>query len=428
MAAKTNPAPIPPPFFRQLADGGHPFDYAQDDPEYNRTGQRIRLVRGLLHYLLTPIDTPSKLEWLKKLSKFRDLSKSPHFHLYGTILLAIAILLIKGTGSQTSLFNIFVQRTIVETSASILSPNKSGDGYYLADISNLTAWENGASAVLESGKGGPSEPVFEPTTVQENAVFAHNPADTDYAESVSGKRVGVVEYTVQPGDNLSFIARDYGVSVESIMWANGLRDSNSIREDDILKIPPVSGVIHIVKKGDTINTIAKKYGVEPDIIVTYNDLPQDGKLQVNDELIVPDGKIKSSTGTVATRTPKFSYLPDLGDYFTHPTGGLGRITQWLHGRNGIDVANTYGTPIYAAAAGTVVAARTSGWNGGFGLYIKLSHPNGIDTLYSHLSKTLVVAGQTVQKGQQIGNMGSSGRSTGSHLHFEVHGAKNPLAR
>lgn len=336
--------------------------------------------------------------------------------------MAIAILLIKGTDSQNNLFNAFVKRTLVETSASISSPNKPSTGSHLADISGLAAWENGTA--LE-GRGGPG-PTLEPTTVQENAIFAHNPATTDYADTIAEKRIGIAEYTVQPGDSLSFIARDYGVSIESIMWANGLRDSNSIREGNLLKIPPVSGVIHTVKSGDTISTIAKKYGVEAETIIAYNALPQGGKLQIKDELIVPDGKI--ARVTVARSALSFAHLPNLDNYFANPTNGLGRISQWLHGRNGIDVANSYGTPVYAAADGTVVGAAGSGWNGGYGLFVKISHPNSTNTLYAHLSKSLVTVGQTVQKGQQIGNMGSSGRSTGSHLHFEVHGAKNPLVK
>ena len=189
------------------------------------------------------ISCVKKANRLRVLSSLSAGSKSPHFHLYGTVALAIGILLFKGAGGQANLFNTFVQRTIVETSASILSPNRPSTGSYLADISSLAAWEGGVPTVLE-GKGGPG-PTLEPTTVQENAVFAHNPANTDYANEVADKRVGVTEYTVQPGDSLSFIARDYGVSIESIMWANGLRDSNSIREGNVLKIPPVSGVIHL---------------------------------------------------------------------------------------------------------------------------------------------------------------------------------------
>lgn len=356
--------------------------------------------------------------------KIKGLSKSPGFHFYGTVVLAIVILMIKSTSGQTNLINTFRQRTtIVETSVSILSPNRPSTGSYLADISSLTVWENGTAF---KGQGGPG-PTLESTTVQENAIFAHNPADIDYINKIVDERVGVTEYTVQPGDSLSFIARDYGVSIESIMWANGLRDSNSIREGNILKIPPVSGVIHTVRSGDTISTIAKKYGVEADAIITYNSLSKDGKLQINDELIVPDGKIKT-TNMAAKLIPSFAHLPNLDDYFAHPTNGLGRISQWLHGRNGIDIANSYGAAIYAAADGTVVGADGSGWNGGYGLFIKISHSNGTDTLYAHMSKVLVTSGQIVEKGQKIGQMGSTGRSTGSHLHFEVHGAKNPLAK
>ena len=346
--------------------------------------------------------------------------------MYGTIILSITMLLIKGANGQTVLFNSFVSGVIEETSISVLSANRSNENSYLADISNLAAWDNSSANALESGKGGPG-PTLEPITIQENAVFSHNPANTDYANTIVRKRAGISEYTVQPGDSLSFIARDYGVSVESIMWANGLRDSNSVREGNVLKIPPVSGVIHTVKKGDTISTIAKKYAADSADIIAYNDLPKDGKLQINDELIVPDGKITRKTATGRT-TPNFAHLPNLDGYFAHPTKGLGRITQWIHGRNGIDVANSYGTPIYASADGVIVRATGNGWNGGYGLFVKMSHSNGTDTLYAHLSKVLVDSGQSVQKGQQIGNMGSSGRSTGSHLHFEVHGAKNPLIK
>jgi len=368
--------------------------------------------------------------YLKKIIKIfnlKDLIKSPSFHLYGTIILAIAILLLKGMGSQANIFNTFIQGTIVETSASVPSPNRPSADSYLADISSLAAWENTALSTSEPGKGGPG-PTLKPITVQENAIFAHNPATTDYANSFSDQRIGVSEYTVQPGDSLSFIARDYGVSIESIMWANGLRDSNSIREGDVLKIPPVSGVIHTVKSGDTITSIAKKYGANSENIIAFNSLSRDSQLQINEVLIIPDGKI-ATAGTQYTKTAlSFAHLPNLDDYFAHPTNGLGRISQWLHGRNGIDIANSYGTAIYAAASGTIIGAAESGWNGGYGLFVKISHPNGTDTLYAHLSKVLVNTGQTVQKGEEIGQMGSTGRSTGSHLHFEVHGAKNPLTR
>src|SRR3989344_1469801 len=112
------------------------------------------------------------------------------------IVLAIAILVIKGSGGYANLFNTFVQRTIVETSASVLSQSRSNTGAHLADISSLAAWE-GVPTAPESGQGGPG-PTLEPTTVQDNSIFAHNPAATNYADTVvSGKRTSVTEYTVQ---------------------------------------------------------------------------------------------------------------------------------------------------------------------------------------------------------------------------------------
>lgn len=360
---------------------------------------------------------------LREFLKLKDLSKSPAFNFYGTIIIAIAILLIKGSNGegQNTLFSVFINRYIEETSASILRPKSDTSKYYLADISDLTAWENTLSAP-KTGQGGPG-PDLEPTTIQENSVFAHNPVATDYIEKTAEKRLQVVEYTVQAGDKLSFIALDYGVSIESIMWANNLRSPDSIRPDQVLKIPPVSGVIHTVKKGDTIDSIAKKYGVESHNVIAFNGLPQNGQLQVGDEIIVPDGKIK---GTVAVRTSPFAHLPSLGDYFLTPT--TGRNWGRIHGRNGVDIANSCGTPIYAAADGNVAISDSVGWNGGFGKFIKLIHPNETETVYAHAIKLLVAIGETVSKGQLIALMGSTGRSTGCHLHFEVHGARNPLAK
>jgi len=106
----------------------------------------------------------------------------------------------------------------------------------------------------------------------------------------------------------------------------------------------------------------------------------------------------------------------------------GRISQGIHGRNGMDMANSCGTPIYASAGGIAAIVDGAGYNGGYGYYIKLIHPNGTETLYAHASKLLISQGQTVQKGQRIALIGTTGRSTGCHLHFEVHGAKNPLAK
>lgn len=274
-------------------------------------------------------------------------------------------------------------------------------------------------------------------------VFSTNQAGTDSSNNVfqesllpyqslasifdNGQRNQVVKYTVQPGDTLSQVANDFGVSVNSLIWAGNLKDSDYLSPGQELKIPPVSGVIHIVKQGDTVQTVAKKYSASQEKIIEFNSLPKDGSLQVAQELIVPDGKIQVAGQYVAyTSYVRFARLPDLGGFFFLPAQGYnwGRV----HGRNGVDIASLCGTPIYSAAEGSVIAARESGWNGGAGKYLKISHGNEIYTLYAHLARILVSSGEFISRGQLVGLMGSTGRSTGCHLHFEVHGARNPYAR
>lgn len=105
----------------------------------------------------------------------------------------------------------------------------------------------------------------------------------------------------------------------------------------------------------------------------------------------------------------------------------GRVSQGIHGWNGIDSAAPSGSPVLAAASGTVIISRMGGWNGGYGNYIVIDHGDGTQTLYAHLSADSVSVGQKVSRGQQIGAVGRTGKATGFHLHFEVRGAKNPFA-
>jgi murein DD-endopeptidase MepM/ murein hydrolase activator NlpD len=101
-------------------------------------------------------------------------------------------------------------------------------------------------------------------------------------------------------------------------------------------------------------------------------------------------------------------------------------TQGIHGHNGVDFGGPTGTSIKAAAGGTVTVARNGGYNGGYGSYVVISHPNGTQTLYAHMSSVGVSVGQNVGQGDYIGAIGNTGKSTGPHLHFEVRGARNPF--
>lgn len=239
-------------------------------------------------------------------------------------------------------------------------------------------------------------------------------------------------YTVRKGDTLSAIAEMFGVSVNTIKWSNDISGALSVGQQ--LVILPVSGVLHTVKSGDTLVGIALKYKVDVDEVVLYNDIDKNSKLAIGDTIIVPDGQVSVGvpSNTTKTSTPVSKLVanyPDLNGYYLRPIAG-GVKTQGIHGFNGVDLAASLNTPIFASASGKVIISKNNGgWNGGYGNYIVLSHSNGTQTLYSHLNESLVAVGETVSRGQTIGLMGNTGKVTGKtgiHLHFEIRGARNPF--
>ncbi len=236
-------------------------------------------------------------------------------------------------------------------------------------------------------------------------------------------------YVVKDGDSLSQIANMFGVSVNTIRWANDFK--GDIQPGQDLIILPVNGVKHTVKSGGTIGDLAKMYSADANEIALFNGVDVNKKLSAGDEIIIPNadplqivdesGKTKKiATKKPAGDTPKVSY----NGYYSNPLPGS-IVTQGLHGYNGVDFGAPLGTPIRAAANGTVITSKQGGWNGGYGSIIVISHPNGTETLYSHQSENAVATGQKVKAGEIIGYVGSTGKSTGNHLHFEVRGAKNP---
>lgn len=266
-----------------------------------------------------------------------------------------------------------------------------------------------------------------------NFFFASlSPLTTDSAQN---DRRTVADHTVQEGENLSTIAADYGVTVNTLIWANSnrLKNPDLLRLGDILTIPPVSGVLHAVKTGDTVDSLAKKYRADSAKIIAFNALPADGSLQAGSVVVVPDGRIppppvppKPSTSRVAQGAPKIATTAGSGYYRVPLASGYRRVRGVSRRHRGVDLAASCGTSLYAAAAGTVTRSDPTGWNGGFGKVIVIKHPNGTETLYAHGSILYVDAGTAVAQGQLIMAMGTTGLSTGCHLHFEVHGAGNPF--
>jgi len=245
-------------------------------------------------------------------------------------------------------------------------------------------------------------------------------------------------YTVRAGDTLSEISSMFNVSINTIVWANDLGSSKAIHPGQTLIILPVSGVERTVVKGDTLKTLAKKYGSDATEIAEFNGLEPDAPLAIGSTIIVPGGELAvpvptktySRSGSIKT-APDEPYLggsgPALSGFFVNSLPGA-ITTQGIHGWNAVDLGAAKGTPIRAAAAGTVIIARSNGaWNGGYGNYIVISHAHGVQTLYAHMTSAAVSSGTQVSAGQVIGYVGSTGLSTGAHLHFEVRGAKNPFS-
>lgn len=237
-------------------------------------------------------------------------------------------------------------------------------------------------------------------------------------------------YIVRKGDNLSQISEMFGVSTNTIIWANDLKNGDSLQMGQELIILPITGIQYTIQKGDTLKSVAQKFKGDADEIASFNDINDpNSNLAIGEIIIIPDGKIQTnnSSSVSSKKTPtQTTSKPLYVGYYIKPIEG-GRKSQGIHGNNAIDLAapcNT--TPVFASASGDVLITKTGGWNGGAGNYIVINHPNGTQTTYAHLSRLIISKGWHVVKGQIIGYVGTTGRSTGCHLHFGINGAKNPF--
>ena len=249
------------------------------------------------------------------------------------------------------------------------------------------------------------------------------------AEQNVQQRNEAIVYTVEPGDVLGKIAEKFGISTNTILWANNLNWNSVIRPGQSLTILPTSGINHEVKSGDTISSIAQKYQSETTKIVEANKLASAGDIKIGDLVFIPGGimptKVVSSyqpqTNPVAINPTTPSQIApaenvDTDTKLLWPVISQ-RITQYYHwGHSGLDIGDKSGNPIYAAEAGKI---ERSGWANGYGYHVIINHGNGIQTLYGHASKLLVEAGDSVARGETIALIGSTGWSTGPHLHMEV---------
>lgn len=310
-------------------------------------------------------------------------------------------------------------------------------GLILLMVATIAA--SGVQFNLHDDKGGPDpvtaeeiEDVGVPGAgAAENLALFHAPVPITTAPKRT--RRDVIKYTVKPGDNVGSIAEEFEISPDSILWANGKLEDNPdmLSVGQTLNIPPVSGVLHTVQSGETVRSIADKYKskkfdtnalVQNSVNLEFNQERHDFKgaeyvLTVGQFLMVPGGVKPYQPRVVSAYSGPIPATAARGTgAFGWPVSG--RITQKFWSRHlGIDIGAPKGAPVIAADSGYVIQA---GWsNVGYGNMILINHGNGYLTRYAHLSALNVEVGDSVKKGQLIGRVGSTGNSTGPHLHFEI---------
>lgn len=235
----------------------------------------------------------------------------------------------------------------------------------------------------------------------------------------------VVQYAVKPGDNVSAIASHFGISPDSVLWANAKLEDNPdlLSVGQVLNIPPVNGVLYTVGKGDSLPVIAARFKAQiPDILADpFNQANHDFQasppvLAEGEFLMVPGGEKPYVARKVIYKANTPAGAAKGTSNFMWPVSGC--VSQYFWTRHpGVDIASSKGNSVIAADSGYV---EQVGWdNSGYGNMILINHGNGFVTRYAHLSAFAVGAGQSVKRGQMIGRVGSTGHSTGPHLHFEI---------
>jgi murein DD-endopeptidase MepM/ murein hydrolase activator NlpD len=334
----------------------------------------------------------------------------------------------------------------------LLAPSPVGAGFFSSIFSNdAYAGQTSAGSLTETAfvpeasvaafleekhakKNGVPPMNSDLDIISGNALLATaRPGETSSGNGIGGAEdsfEGDIEiYVVKSGDTVEIVAGLFEVSTDTILSANDMKKGDKLKVGEVLLILPFSGVEHIVAKGETLNGIANKYKANLEDILSANDLEgANAKLSIGKKLMIPGAKMLSETKpkTTVASGGGSSSVPNVAGYFINPVPGARRSRGVIPGAHkGVDLAARTGTPIKASAGGTVLIAR-NGYNGGFGNYVVIQHQNGTKTLYAHMSKLGTTPGASVSQGEVIGYVGSTGHSTGPHLHFEVLGGKNPF--
>jgi murein DD-endopeptidase MepM/ murein hydrolase activator NlpD len=248
-----------------------------------------------------------------------------------------------------------------------------------------------------------------PTATSDNLLDPVSEVEPSWAER--GGRTEIVTYTVQTGDTLWSIAAQYNLDVDTLRWSNPEleRNPDMLSVGTELVILPVKGIYHTVEAGETLASIAKQFGVSDADILNYplNQMSSPDRLLVDQKLVVPHGRKE-----IARPVPQ----PSGDSLFAWPI--VGTVTQGFSAQHpAFDIGAPYGSPVYAGRAGRVV--RSAWARTGYGYTVIIDHGEGWQSLYSHMKGEWVSVGDWVEQGQLIGEVGSTGNSTGPHVHFEI---------
>jgi len=242
-----------------------------------------------------------------------------------------------------------------------------------------------------------------------------------------GKPLALTEYVVKDGDSLWTIANKFDLDLDTIIGSNKIPNINHLKLGTVLRIPNQDGIFVKVAKNDNVARLADKYGSYKQAVYAANLMSDETQLKIGSEIFLPGAKFAAVTASAvgtSSRSARSTITASSRKFRWPVMGKISSVFGWRRspfGRrrvfhSGLDIRAPRGRGIVAAGDGRVVH---SGWMGGYGKTIVISHPGGISTLYGHCSSLLVRNGATVRSGQQIARVGSTGRSTGNHLHFEV---------
>ncbi|MCS7233162.1 MAG: M23 family metallopeptidase [Synergistetes bacterium] len=234
-------------------------------------------------------------------------------------------------------------------------------------------------------------------------------------------------YVVKPGDTLWDIAKKFNITLDTIISANDLKSVDLLKIGQVIKVPNVSGVFHKVGKDESLEKIAKTYNVDIEHIKKYNEDIKE--LKVGTLVFIPGGKLleekqPSRPRWLASRGTSQRFIWPLEGTINSDFGWRrDPLSKRREFHSGIDIDGSAGEYVRASRAGRVVYA---GWQSGYGLLIVIDHGDGWETWYAHCSRINVREGQYVRQGEIIGRVGSTGRTTGSHLHFEIRNNGRPV--